>query len=211
MLFSFLGDIIDFFTDLFNPEGREKEVPEVNETPENPDMISEIDEARSDQLAEILNEVIDKEVIANWDNLSLFERADLINEYYARAGEALGIHNTKVIFEEIPSEPGIITNGYNNGDGSLHINIELLKDPSQLEQILETTTHEMRHQFQTEAVANPERFPDIPQDVLDTWNYEFHNYIDGSYSFEDYYNQAIECDARDFADKVVGKYTESLV
>ena len=66
------------------------------------------------------------------------------------------------------------------------IDIRLVADSSQLGELLNTTTHEMRHQLQTDALRNPDAFPDIPQETLDQWEYEFTNYVDPSYDFEGY-------------------------
>lgn len=172
--------------------------------------ISEVDEIRVNETADIMAEVFSEDVIANWGEMSLDERTDIINEYYIKAGENLGIETKGVIVEPMYSDSGITTMGYNSGDGYIHINEAVLEDPSMLGQVLDTATHEMRHQFQTDVLANSNAFSDIPDPVMDTWDYEFRNYISAEYDYEGYYNQAIECDARDFADNVLESYMDKM-
>ena len=99
--------------------------------------------------------------------------------------------------------------GINCGDGYLLLDVRLFEDSSSLKQLLDTTTHEMRHQFQTEAVANPERYPDIPQETIETWRENCNNYIDPTYDLEGYINQPIERDANAFAEEVLADYMET--
>lgn len=176
-------------------------------------FISEFDEVRTNETAEIMAEVFSKDVSENWVEMSLEEKSSKINEYYIKAGENLGIETKGVIVEPLECEqPGMISFGYNSGDGYIHINENVLNDPSYLEQVLDTATHEMRHQFQNDVLALPEDFADIPQDVLNKWEYEMQpeNYISPDYDYQGYYEQAIECDARDFAGNVWDTYSKIM-
>jgi len=180
---------------------------------EKKQYLSEVDEVRINETAEIMADVFSEDVLGEWADMSLDEKNEKLNEYYIRAGQNLGIQTKGVIVEPMEcGTPGMTAFGYNSGDGFIHLNEAVLDDPAQLGQVLETSTHEMRHQFQNDVLAHPERFPDIPQDVLDTWRYEMDpwNYINPDYDFEGYYNQLIECDARGFADDVLRSYTEKM-
>ncbi|MCD7886812.1 MAG: hypothetical protein LUG44_04240 [Clostridiales bacterium] len=188
------------------------EVSEASETREigNSEGVEydEGDIERIETVAEVMGEVFTDEVISNWENLSVEERTAYLNEYYEKAGAALGIDTKGVYVDDLQSKYGYGVQGVNSGDGYLGIDISLVEDPSCLEDLLNTTTHEMRHQLQADALANPDAFPDIPQETLDQWQYEFDNYIDGSYDFEAYQAQAIETDARAFAEEVVNEYLD---
>lgn len=185
----------------------------INETPENKEIrnsegveYKEADIERIETAADIMGEIFTDEVISNWENLSIEERTSCLNEYYARAGQTLGINTKGVYVADLYETYGYGTQGVNCGDGYLGIDIRLVADTSQLAELLDTTTHEMRHQLQTDALRNPDAFPDIPKETLAQWEYEFTNYINPSYDFEDYQNQAIETDARAFAEEVVDDY-----
>ena len=178
---------------------------------ENKSYISEVDEVRVNETAEIMADVFSEDVLTNWSEMSLDEKSAKLNEYYLRAGENLGIDTKGVVVEPMPCEtPGMLSLGYNSGDGYIHLNADVLDDPSQLGQVLDTATHEMRHQFQNDALAAPNNFSDIPQDVLKVWDYEMKHYINPDYDFQGYYEQAIECDARDFAEEVLNAYTGKM-
>ena len=174
--------------------------------------ISEVDEVRINETADIMKEFFSEDVLVNWSELPLDERTEIINEYYVKAGENLGIDTKGVIVEPMYSEPGKIAMGYNSGDGYIHLNEEVVGDPGMLGQVLDTATHEMRHQFQHDALANPDNFSDIPDNVMETWEYEWTpgNYISPDYDYEGYYNQAIECDARDFSEDVLKSYMDKM-
>ncbi len=167
---------------------------------------SEYDIERIETVSDIMGEIFTDEVISNWENLSVEERASYLNEYYARAGQALGIDTKGVYVDDLFAMYGYGTMGVNNGNGYLGIDIRLVADPSQLGELLNTTTHEMRHQLQNDALNNPDAFPDIPKETLAQWEYEFTHYVDPSYDFEGYQSQAIETDARAFAEEVVNDY-----
>lgn len=161
-------------------------------------------------VSEIMGEIFTDEVISNWENFSVEERASYLNEYYARAGEALGIDTKGVYVDDLWEKHGVGTRGINAGDGYLGIDIRLVADPTELKQLLITTTHEMRHQLQTDALRNPDAFPDISQETLDQWQYEFTHYVDPAYDFEGYQSQAIETDARAFGEEVVNDFLSGL-
>lgn len=177
------------------------------ETFENKSYINEVDEVRVNETAEIMADVFSEDVLTNWSEMSLDEKSAKLNEYYIRAGENLGIDTKGVIIEPMPCEtPGMISFGYNSGDGYIHLNSDVVDDPTQLGQVLDTATHEMRHQFQNDVLAAPYNFSDIPQDVLNVWDYEMKHYINPDYDYQGYYEQAIECDARDFSEDVLNAY-----
>lgn len=177
---------------------------------ENQQYLSEVDEGRIRETADIMADVFTEDVIMNWSELSLDEKADKINEYYVKAGENLGINTKGVIVEPMYSEPGTISFGYNAGDGFIHLNKAVVEDPGMFGQVLDTATHEMRHQFQTDVIADPSAFPDLSESVVGTWEYEFRNYISPEYDFQGYYEQAIESDARDFAEDVLQSYMDKM-
>ncbi len=169
-------------------------------------IYDEGDIERIEICSDIMAEIFTDEVVSNWENLSIEERTGYLNEYYITSGQALGIETKGVYVEDLQALYGAGTTGVNCGDGYIGIDITRVADPSQLKDLLDTATHEMRHQLQTDAIRNPDAFPDIPRETIEKWEYEFINYIDPSYDFEGYENQAIETDARAFGDEVVNDF-----
>lgn len=201
---------------VYNTFGGElNENQELNEAIENKEIrnsegveYNESDMERIEKASEIMGEIFTDEVISNWENLSVVERTAHLNEYYEKTGEALGIETKGVYVEDLYAKYGYGTCGVNCGDGYLGIDIRLVSDSTQLGELLNTTTHEMRHQFQTDVLKNPEKFPDVSGETKAQWASEFNGYIDASYDFEAYESQAIETDARAFAEEVVVDYVE---
>ena len=187
---------------VLNPEGLN-----VYEVPEDYDL-GEIDEVRINEAAELMYEVFPEEVVSNWPDLPAETKEALLDEYAARLSESLGIDTLDVIVD-YDIEPGTL--GYTNGhDGTIHINAEYVNSGTDLTTILNTVAHETRHCFQQEAINHPEKYPDIPQELIDRWDYENNNYIDGSYDPFGYAYQDIEIDARNFGEDVYNAYEAML-
>lgn len=177
------------------------------EVPEDYDL-GEIDEARIEEAADIMYEVFPEEVITNWPDLPAETKEALLDEYAARLSESLGIDTLDVVVD-YNCEPGTL--GYTDGEsGTIHINAEYINSGTDLGTVLDTVAHETRHCFQHEAIDNPGKYPDIPQELIAQWDYEFNNYIDGSYDPYGYAYQGIEVDARNFGDDVYHAYEEKL-
>ncbi len=187
---------------VLNPDGLQ-----VYEVPEGYDL-GEIDEARIQEAAEIMYDVFPEEVVANWPDLPPEIKEVFLDEYAARLSESLGIDTLDVVVD-YNCEPGTL--GYTNGmDGTIHINAEYINSGTDLTTILNTVAHETRHCFQQEAINHPEKYPDIPQELIDCWKYEFENYVDGSYDPFGYAYQFIEVDARNFGEDVYNAYEDML-
>lgn len=173
--------------------------------------LSEIDEGRIEAASDIMYEIFDKEVVVNWSELSHEEKAEKFSEYQTKLGEAWGIEAKGVIFENMDRDDNYISYGYNSGDGYIHINERLLDDPTQFKELLDTTTHEMRHQFQKEVILRPQDFKDIPKLTKMQWYYNFANYKStDEYSFRAYARQGIEVDARKTAEAVLNRYIDKI-
>ncbi|MCI6996192.1 MAG: hypothetical protein MR936_05190 [Eubacterium sp.] len=204
-----LGEAIVINEDLFVDETAVLEPTQI-EYFENKQYLSEVDEVRINETADIMAEVFSEDVIASWSELSLDEKAEKLNEYYTKAGDKLGINTKGVIVEPMNTEPGDTLLGYNSGDGYIHLNSFVLDDPSMLGKVLETATHEMRHQFQHDVVVNPSQFQDISNDTIEKWIYEQNNYISPEYDYQGYYEQDIEADARNYAENVVKSFMNKM-
>jgi hypothetical protein len=170
----------------------------------------EIDEALTEKASDVMSEVFDKNTISEWGTMSMEAREAKLSEYYNKLGEALGIDARGVIVEDCSQTVGDGVLGYNSGDGYLHIDCKNLEDPSKLLDVLNTTTHEARHQLQSEAIADPSRFPEISPSLISEWEHNMQNYDNGAFGYEGYYNQVVEVDARVFAADVINGYKNKL-
>jgi len=149
------------------------------------------------------------EVLADWGKMSVKERDQIVQEYSKAVGEGLDIDFKGIVFEQM--EPGLM--GYNNGNGYVYLNENLLRDPKEVVNLIDTVAHEARHQMQTEAIKNPERFG-IDQATVNEWEAGFANYTTESPTALDpwgYHYNPVEVDARYFGESVVRELTKGLI
>ena len=101
-----LDSVLDVFSGtLPTNKGFSEGVNEASETKEirNSEGVeySEADLERIETAADIMGEIFTDEVISNWENLSVEERTAYLNEYYAQAGQVLGMTKTQVFFKVV--------------------------------------------------------------------------------------------------------------
>jgi hypothetical protein len=171
----------------------------------------EFDDIYVEKASEAMSEVFTSDVIKEWPIMSLEQRSDTINSYVKSLGESLGINIKGIVVGDLYAELGEGVQGMNNGSGILYLDFRNIQDPSKLGEILNTATHEARHQLQSEAIENPGKF-DVPSETLKTWkeNFKPGNYEDGTDDMEAYWNQPVEADARGFATSVMEAFKNGL-
>lgn len=174
------------------------------------DEAKEVDESFAEKASDAMAEVFDEKTINEWGSMSMEAREAKLNEYYEKLGEVLRIDAKGVVVEDLSATVGAGVLGYNSGDGYLHIDYRNLQDPSKLMDVLNTTTHEARHQLQSEAIADPTRFPELSPALIAEWEHNMQNYDSGAFGYEAYYNQGVEVDARVFAADVLSSYKDKL-
>jgi len=149
------------------------------------------------------------EVLAEWGKTSLEQRDSIVQEYSRAIGDGLKIDFKGIVFEQMKKEVA----GYNSGDGYVHLNNELLKDPGKVITLIDTVAHEARHQFQFEAIRNPERFG-IDRETIKEWTAGLENYST-QYATEydpwGYHYNPVELDARYFGESMVRELTKHLI
>jgi uncharacterized protein YdaT len=165
-----------------------------------------------------LQEEFIKQHAAEWDNVSADDRLRLLRDYAISVGKALdekgfwdwfrgnpiatdvrwftqdpGAANPPTPPYD-PGQPMRITWGYTysgSRDGVTYLNNAFgVGDPKvfDLSKVLNTTTHEIRHQYQQHAVNDPKRFGSTS--IANLW---------GAQQGSDYWIRPIEIDARAFA------------
>ena len=147
--------VADFFTD--SKQVTDEEFEKLGE---------ELNEAREFGINECTDAAIrifTPEVIENWGNMTIDQRRELAEEYAAEVAKAFDLElYTGTIFE--PLQEGLL--GYNNGDGSIHLTDQLLAAWNSPLQIIDTITHELRHQYQQECING---YHDVPDSVREEW------------------------------------------
>lgn len=161
-----------------------------------------------DKCTEAAKEIFNPGVIENWANLSLEQRKELAGAYAAEVANAFELRNyTGVYFEDL--DPGVM--GYNNGDGSIHLSNDLIAAWTSPLEIMNTITHELRHQYQFEAVQG---FHNVAEDVVNEWAtaQQIYSY-DQPYCYDPwgYTYNPLEIDARYAGETVVRNVTHDMI
>lgn len=160
------------------------------------------------ETVECAREIFTPEVISEWGNMSLEQRNAYLQEYQHAVAGALDIESGNVYFMEMSD-----AYGFNNGDGNVYLNVMLLEDPKYVINCIDTIAHETRHQFQNEAVRDPERFGISPETAKE-WAWAIENYTDQGASRYDpwgYHYNPIEIDSRYFGESVVRELTKGMI
>lgn len=152
-------DISEFFT------GKEKPTPNASQFPASAKLSEGITEGREfglDKCTEAALEIFNPGVINEWSNLSEDVRRGIALSYADKVAEAFELDNYRGVY--IEPMTGVL--GYNNGDGTIHISDSLLASSTTPFLIMDTVTHELRHQYQSECIHG---LHDVSDEVRNEW------------------------------------------
>ena len=121
--------------------------------------IQETREFGLDACSEAAMEIFNPGVIDAWGSMTERERKAIALEYAERVAQAFELVNYEGVYIE-KLEPGTL--GYNNGDGTIHLTNDLLSSDTTPFLIMDTITHELRHQYQNECIRG---YHDVPDEV----------------------------------------------
>lgn len=191
------SEVDDFWSNEFSKKKEDTELDVYDK------LLSEIFNRSEDELAidfnvdEILQGILHKFSLENWQEMKEADRLSTIKELAQAVGEKLGLDKIPEIeIFDGENEP------YGNFDPLLNVvnlNKQYFDDPKEL---VNTITHELRHAYQN-----------MRAELFETWEdalfkCNFDNYISpvplpggGYLFFMDYQDQYVEVDARAFANK----------
>lgn len=153
-------DIKDFFA---HDEKKSLSDIQFTEAAKLNEGITEGREFGLDKCSEAALEIFNPGVIDEWGNMSLEERKDIACMYADKVAQAFELVDYKGVYIE-EMEPGVL--GSNNGDGTIHISDQLVREYTTPFQIMDTITHELRHQYQSECVNG---YHDVSDEVRNEW------------------------------------------
>ena len=146
----------------------------------------------------------DKYSPENWDNASLAERKQILQDYMA---EVIKIYGLKHVHPNINWDPKatyandtVSWGYYTHSTHTVTLNEQVLSDRItkwDSYNLLATVSHELRHAYQHEAVDHPTDFM-VSQETIDSWKHNFDHYISPDKNYQGYRDQPVEVDARDF-------------
>lgn len=109
-----------------------------------------------DECKEAAKRIFTPEVIERWPETPSAEREKLAEQYGNEVAKSFNLKEFKgVVFEPMEGK-----NGYNRGDGIAHLSSDLVNSQHSPLQIVDTLTHELRHQYQMEAIKGLHYVPD---------------------------------------------------
>lgn len=140
----------------------------------------------------------------NWDDSSIDERKQILQDYMNEVIDIYGLQDVKSNIKWDPDAEynnNEITWGYyTHRKHSVTLNEKALTDSVgnwDSYDLLETVSHELRHANQHEAVDHPTKYM-VSKETIDIWEENFDNYISSETDYDQYREQPVEVDARDF-------------
>lgn len=206
--------MLDTFTDSTLKNDYKNQVKLLNEDVPDQDFKDVIQDAKywqkefkkADEIQTIADAFI-AEHVADWNNKTPDEKKALLNEYCIEVGKVMDEKEWHDLFRGNPIGQQVYwisedTDGNSTStaygftysgrrDGKIYISDNFgTGDPPEfdLEKVLNTVTHETRHQYQAFATDDPDRY-DLPIDLKTDWTSKT----------TDYWTRPIEIDARAFA------------
>ena len=161
-----------------------------------------------DKCTEAANEIFNHSVILNWENLSTDNRKLISGTYAKEVSEAFElVLYTGVKYEDMVEN---VWGCNRNGDGILYLSNSLMDPNISPFLVLDTITHELRHQYQHESVWG---YHNVSEDVVNEWKIAFQIYSADAPSCDNpwgYHYSAVEIDARYAGETVVRNVTHDL-
>lgn len=153
-------------------------------------------------------EIFTPEVIKNWINFSPEKKRELCSQYAEKVSKAFELVDYKgIVFERL--EDGVM--GYNRGDGIVHLTDKFLTSPFSPLEMIDTITHELRHQYQSEAMRGKHS---ISEDVRKEWIQANKDYTtENPWAFDPwgYKYNPLELDARYAGETVIRNLTKDYI
>ena len=134
----------------------------------------------------------------NWAKMDTTERQDALNTLAIRAGNSFRLNVLGVRFYDAPAND----RGMYREDGYLYLNSDVLSDPLNRMDALDTIFHEGRHAFQYAAAKDPTKYG-VDRETARVWENNLRHYIRYEKNPMGYFSQPVEQDARDFAEGVI--------
>ncbi|SDK70442.1 hypothetical protein SAMN05428985_105370 [Nocardioides sp. YR527] len=168
---------------------------------------------------------IDPAIAEKWETLSIEERKAVLEEMVKKIAAESGVDMPTIDWSDLGNDTwddGSITYGYwNDEEPTMALNPNVLDDPGQL---INTVAHEVRHGRQHEAIDDKNdwqfwweddpfdehKADGITEQQAEEWEENFDDYksTDNGATFDEYYNQPVEKDARNAGRDYLNNLTE---
>lgn len=146
----------------------------------------------------------DKYSQENWDNATIDERKQLLQDYMYEVAKIYGLQdvNLEIVWDDtLTYEDDTISWGnYCHSTHTVTLNANALTDSVgswDSYDMFETVSHELRHAYQHEAIDHPDDYMVSPETIQE-WKDNFDDYTKSSEDYQKYRDQPVERDARSF-------------
>ena len=149
--------------------------------------------------------------LLKWDTLDVAEKERVVRAIALIEKEELGISSDfEIIITTEKMSDGVFGYYRNHPNKEIRINYKHLNE-GDIEDVLKTIIHEMHHAFVYHTIENIDYNSELVQDnyyykQAREWKKNTENYISAGVNFDEYENQPIEKDAREYAEKRVQYY-----
>mgnify|MGYP000962287069 CR=1 FL=1 len=109
-----------------------------------------------DESSAIAKDIFTQDVFNEWKVMSETQRKAYLDSYGDKLEDVLGIDFKGISFTERCDY--MYCCGYTDGSGRIYVTPALFKEPSNLVEAINTISHEMRHEFQVQAINHPDKF-----------------------------------------------------
>jgi len=148
-----------------------------------------VGEDLNDTGTEQLDAVLDNFQDNKWDDLSLEDKKQSMNDLADYVAADTGNKNPpEIVFRD--DMPDGSYGGYNPETNTMEVNVNMLDDSVEA---ADTIAHEMWHAYQQQEASDP------ASEKGHEYQEGFENYISPEYDFEGYENQMVEAEAREYA------------
>ncbi len=148
-----------------------------------------------------------------WDSMTIAEKTYFVEDFIEHSSSSLLMDTSPNV--HISYLPSVLCGSYSREDDCLLLNSTILKDDN-LKQLINTLSHEMYHRFEYFLVEDYSNgsldnnyLTDTMIDKIEIYKFELKNYKSAGISeesYDNYYNQVCESDARAYAEQIVNTY-----
>ena len=161
-----------------------------------------------DRCTEAAKEIFNLGVMMSWANLPEWQRMEIMGVYAKEVAEAFELESYQgIVYQDL----GEYVWGRNNGNGIIYLSNKLKEPECSPLRIIDTITHESRHQYQFEVVDG---YHNVSEEVVNEWriaNQIYHGDTDPCcYDPWGYWYSPLEIDARYAGETVVRNVTHDL-
>lgn len=160
----------------------------------------------------VTKEIFTPDVIkSEWKNYTEVQRQEVLDHYGIKVAEALGIDFKGVCFTSLCDS--CYCWGCSEGRGQICVTPSFLTAPKYLIEAINTIAHEVRHEYQDQALKNPDKF-NLDDKTKKEWSLAKDTYTLAGASELDpfgYEYNALELDARHFGEGIINELQRDMV